>query len=478
MSDTNNETRNAARSAMYHQLAAAMPLERARIVLETAHSVGRIALPPEQGVSAQLEGLDLSQATLQREAQDRVDVFWWDRERRKPVFRQTDLRGANLRLANFRGADLHSSDFEAAILRQSDLRDVVLETACLRNTDLAGSDMRAANLEQADLEGATLEDAQLQYARLRFANLSDAVLEGANLEQADLWSARLPGAILRGANLRGARLEEANLTRAELIDADLQHAILRQANCEAANLHGANLQGAQIRGLNLRAAVLQHTKLQGLDLTTCTITHIHLSGAWLEKTKLQREQLGGAIGEELSGDYEEARKGYLALEHNFLALGDPDAASWAYRKKRRMQKRAAREAARTAYDRGDTRGGIFAFSSYLRHVFVEWLCDYGESIGRVLLSMMVVYSLFVLLYAVTGSVVEVSIGSAGEERAVTRDPVDLAIFSLLAMTTSGSPVVGLQPRTEAVHLLTGVQAFIGIALTGLLGFIIGNRIRR
>jgi hypothetical protein len=46
------------------------------------------------------------------------------------------------------------------------------------------------------------------------------------------------------------------------------------------------------------------------------------------------------------------------------------------------------------------------------------------------------------------------------------------------MTTSGSPVVGVEPRSEAVHLLTGFQASLGIALTGLLGFVLGNRIRR
>ena len=61
---------------------------------------------------------------------------------------------------------------------------------------------------------------------------------------------------------------------------------------------------------------------------------------------------------------------------------------------------------------------------------------------------------------------------------MTHDPVDLAIFSLLAMTTSGSPVVELQPAGKLVHLLTGVQALLGIALTGLLGFVIGNRVRR
>ena len=36
----------------------------------------------------------------------------------------------------------------------------------------------------------------------------------------------------------------------------------------------------------------------------------------------------------------------------------------------------------------------------------------------------------------------------------------------------------LQPRDHFVHFLTGVQALFGISLTGLLGFVVGNRIRR
>ena len=53
----------------------------------------------------------------------------------------------------------------------------------------------------------------------------------------------------------------------------------------------------------------------------------------------------------------------------------------------------------------------------------------------------------------------------------------MAIFSLLVMTT-GSPEGGLAPRGDLTLLLMGVHAFLGIALTGLLGFVLGNRIRR
>lgn len=58
----------------------------------------------------------------------------------------------------------------------------------------------------------------------------------------------------------------------------------------------------------------------------------------------------------------------------------------------------------------------------------------------------------------------------------TRNLVDLMHFSLSAMTTLES--AGLEPRNGLVELVAGSQALLGIALTGLLGFVVANRIRR
>jgi len=87
----------------------------------------------------------------------------------------------------------------------------------------------------------------------------------------------------------------------------------------------------------------------------------------------------------------------------------------------------------------------------------------------VLLGMLAVFLLFTLVYGVAGAVVR--------SGAVTRNPLHLAVFSLSAMTTSNLSF-DLRPRGEWASLLAGLQAMLGIGLTGLLGFVIGNRIRR
>jgi len=431
---------------VYARLERAIPEEKATIVRELvdAHPDGRLVLPRWGGRRADL--------------------------------READLAGARLGSADLRGADLRGADLADATLGEANLAGAVLEGTDLRGADLAAASLRVAALGEANLQGALLEDADLQDAGLRFANLREAALEGAHLERADLWGATLDGAILTGATLTGARIGEASLRGADLTGADLRDVDLGRSDLEGARLTGANLQGASLAGARLRGAVLSEARLQDLDLSTCDLAHIHVGGARLDGTRLRRDQLGGAIGEELAGDYETAATGYLALERNFVGLGDPDAGRWAYGKKRRMQKRAAWARARAAARAQQWGAAGRCCATYASDQVVEWLCDYGESVLRVLGALVVAYLAFTLFYSLTGSVMRVTGDVLHPVRVTTRNPLDLAVFSLASMTTQ-SPL-GMQPRDASVQLPTGLETLTGIFLTGLLGFVAGNRIRR
>jgi uncharacterized protein YjbI with pentapeptide repeats len=419
-------------------LARLSPAERVGVVLRLIESdaEGRLVVPSEGGTAVALDGIDLSADVLCTRFDPAAPPPWWDAVRRGIDLRRADLRGASLRGARLTGANLEGANMAGA--------------------DLAGADLDGALLEGADLTGAFAEDARLRGARLRFAELGGAALEGAKLAGADLWGARLVKADLDRSDLSGA-----NLTEADLRDARLQ---------------GSDLQGAALTGANLAGAVLRDAKLQAVSLAGCDLTGAHFADAWLDRTRLLREQLGGAIGEELAGEYELARRGYLALERNFDEIGETDASSWAYRRKRRMQKFAARGRAREALAARDLRAAAWPALEYLSHLLTEWVCDYGESIPRVLLSMVVLFAAFAVLYGATGSVVRQD--EAGGGRVVTWRADDLALYSLTAMISPGNPPENLFASGNAAQLLTGAQSFLGIFLIGLLGFVAGNRIRR
>jgi len=451
---------NHAGASFYEALANSDPTQKAEMVLRLVedHPQKQLHLPCCLGARASLDGIDLSRERLAQAHDDNSPHTWWNAERQA-----VDLRHCDLGEASLRGAQLQG---------------VLFEEANMTDADLAGADLQAADMRGAILEGALLEGADLRKAVLRFVHGSRCIMEDAKLQGADLWGAAMQDADLSDCDLQGATLEEANLQGADCAGVDFRGAVLKRTNFKGADLRRADLRGAVLGDTNFEDALLQDARMEELDLTGCEIKHIHASGARLEKTRLDQEQLGGAIGEESSGDFGLARKGYLALERNFDELGDHDAARWAYGRRRRMEKRDALKQAQLAI--GERRWWATARGAlkYMGDQVVEWVCDYGESVWRVLATLLVIYVLFTAIYALTGTVLRIEDPPAGRVKAPTYDPVDLALFSLTAMTAPGNPPDYLAPRNELAYLLASAQTILSIFLIGLMGFVAGNRIRR
>jgi uncharacterized protein YjbI with pentapeptide repeats len=507
-STTNQESRIA--PDVYWELEAAPPEVRREIVLGLIreHPEGRLVLPALDGVRAILDeivlsypaqglGLDSAAESDRRQKDGRLGLSLRRAALRGASLRMADLRGVDLEEAGLQEVELEGADLRGATLRHADLsrsrlvganlaganlagadlRGALLDGADLGGADLANARLEGASLGKSDLRGALLEEANLDHTSVRFAKLQGAILEGAYIRRADLRGADLEDADLRGADLEGSELEETRLRASNFAGANLRSCLLRQADLREADMTGADLRGSVLTGANLRYAVLRDARLQEVGLSQCEIAHISLGGAKLDDTQLLLKQLDGAIGEELAGDFDRAAQGYLALERNFEGLGDHDAASWAYRRRRRMQKREALAQAQAARSGRRWRRALGWYTLYASDQLVEWMCDYGESVPRVLGSLAVVYAAFTLIYTLTGSVVREPESLGEIVRGPTRNPIVVAIFSLLVMTT-GSPEGGLAPRGDLTLLLMGIEAFVGIALTGLLGFVLGNRIRR
>ena len=444
----------------YAAFQAAEPPLRTTLFLELlgAQPNNRLELPALGTHHATLDGINLSPQhlrTLIPEGQR--TPTWWHKERQAIDLRHADLRGASLR-----HADLHSA---------------VLEEADLTTADLAGANLQGADLSGATLQRALFEDADLRKAVLRFAQCQGSVWEDAKLQGADFWGANLEGADLSGADLQGATLEEGNFRGADLTGADLRGAVLRRADFTGAKLHGADLRGAALGGSNFENASLRHAQVQELDLTACALAHVHTSNTRFDRTHLDREQIG-SIGEELAGEFGLARKGYLALERNFDELGDHDGARWAYLRRRRMEKRQASHDARAAWNEGQWARATHFSLKYAGDQIVEWVCDYGESVLRVLGTLLVVYLFFIPVYGLTGSVSRIVKTPDGQLVVPTHDFLDMALFSLTAMTSAGNPPEYLRHQHELAYLLSGAQMLLSLFLTGLMGFVAGNRIRR
>ena len=437
----------------------------------------RFADPQHQPGSQPLpafDGADLSAAGLGGRVQD---AAWWNTKRGGVRLAACRLAGASLRGANLSGADLAGADLSKAACSGITLRGARLEQADLREADLIGGVLTEVDAGEANLGGALLEDVSLQAARLRFADLTGAIMDGADVSGADLWGAKLLRVEAQRASLRGARLDEAQLNDADLASADLTGASLRRADLSGVRLRGATLRDAALDGANLDGADLSGAVLPHVALTSCSLRQVRFAGAWLERTRMDAHQLGGATGEEAAGDFEAAREGYIVLEQNFRTLGSADDASWAFRRRRRMGKRLHAQRARTAFGKREVGAALRPGLLWLADVASEWVCDYGESVLRVLRAFLVVLVGFAAVYWLSGCLEPRETASAGVASAVRFRMIDYLLFSLDSMTTVGTSEVGLKPSGQLGVLLSSIQTVVGTVLLGLFGFVLGVRMR-
>ena len=372
------------------------------------------------------------------------------------------------------GFNIRGAKFAGAHLRGARLRGVGMQQVDFSGADLVGADLSGSDLSSANLCGAMLEDADLRRCRLRFAHLDGAVLERADLSGADLWGADLSRAVLVGANLRVAQLQEAIFRDADLTNADLRGASASMTNLNGSRLDGADLREIDLHRSDLRSARLRGARLDGVSLADCRLEGIHVADAILERTRFTRHQLGRVVGEEADREFDLAARGYLALERNFSMLGDSEASRWAYLRRRRVHKRARLAAATAAWSAGRPLRSVGAFLTAAADELAELLCNYGESVGRTIASLTFLAVAFGFVYTITGAAVHVD--SSGKS-SVSRDPFEIAVFTVSALV-SNAPSGGLQPAGAWVYGLIGVEALLAVTLTGLLGFVLGNRIRR
>ncbi len=384
-----------------------------------------------------------------------------------------DLTGARLEGADLGGANLARSRLPGVIGRSLRLDGANLEAAACAEADLSGASFRGIVAGQVDLSGAMLEDARFDGAAMRFADLRRALLDGADFSDADLWGADFTGADADDTRFRRARLDEARLGDTNLTHADFDGASLTKARLVGARLRGANFSGAKLDGADLSGADLSEASLVRLNLATCRLRHARFAGAWLSGTRMRAEQLGGAVGEEVAGAYEAAQASYLALEQNWKSIGSQDEASWAYKRGRRMGRLQAGVQARAAWGARDLRGLARHGYRWIADRFVEWLCDYGESLSRIARAFALAIALFALLYGATGGLV-----IEGADGRVTYNPLDLVSYSALNMMTANPPEIGIKPVGRVTNLLVGIQGAAGIILMGLFGFVLGSRLRR
>ncbi|GAB4480073.1 MAG: hypothetical protein Kow00124_26410 [Anaerolineae bacterium] len=397
-------------------------------------------------------------AFLKSARPDKVALWnaWREGNKRRPL----NLRGAQLQYAGLRGIDLRWCDLSGA--------------------DLFEADLSSAQFYQADLTGAQLDGADLDKASLRKAKLDKACLDGATLRRADLYEASLCSADLSEADLRGA-----NLNRAQLCGADL-----RWARLDHANLRWANLRDVALSSIgSMQGVLLYETSFSGvLSLRREQFLGENSKAAGLRRAalRLTNRLYESSIWEEQQGRFAEAADIFASLKGYFEDSGDYQAANWAYEREKVMKKMlSVPKGLRWLYPRWRGRPDYRFRPDVLEWLgleFSEKIANYGNSLSRPLMWLAITIVVFAVIYW-AGGLITATPGCGYVDRAIegidgcraSRDFSDALLFSLGAMSTIDAG--DIQPFVPHLGLLTSLEALIGITLTGLLGFVLGNKLR-
>lgn len=329
--------------------------------------------------------------------------------------------------------------------RCSERRDVAEWNTWRGENQKAEVRLAGADLHGARLKGVILTDAHLEGAELWRAHLQEADLLRAHLEGSTLWAVRLEGAWLQRAHLEEAHLRGAHLEGARLWGAHLEGAKLSEAHLEGADLLKANLQGA----------VFENARLEGASLR-----RVHLEGAAFVEARLQGTDFNQAMvdgGTLVTGCL-------IDKETDFSSVG-LDAARVEPTIKQLLKYNVRRKRWEEWYEKHPR-------LAWLAESF-WWMCDYGQSTGRIVGVFFGLALLFAAIYYVWGLFLPTSLVknlfADGQGRLpVWLVPFRALYFSIVTMTTLGFGDLHAHPRSLPGHILLTFQVLLGYVLLGAL----------
>ena len=195
-----------------------------------------------------------------------------------------------------------------------------------------------------------------------------------------------------GSSLSGVQLQFADMKNANLSNADLSNSDLTRANFSGASMYGVNLEGAN----------LFKTNLEGANLKTANMKNCNMLGADFSNTKLNN------VG------WDEDFKVINEMEaEDALSSGDVDTAKEKYRESEDIYR--ALKISFKAQSLGEDTGKMFLREMIVKrkqlplfsplrfaHKFAHLAFGYGEKIGNILYSILVVLVTCALIYGING----------------------------------------------------------------------------
>ena len=332
-----------------------------------------------------------------------------------------DLSGGNYNNINFSGCTLHSINFKGCSLRQC-----TFEEAHLSHCNFDAASLDAVSFKRAEMLHCRFRDARLQWCDFRYANMDNGSFEGAIIDYCDFYRTFLCGVIM----FRKASIANTSLYNTYFGD------------------------GANIRKENLRnGRIVQQRK-------EC---YKKFLSQWPEhygeqRTNDQKQQSNWDADNAVKNRWEDAEEIYRTLNGVWTQKGFIADANWAYVECKRAER------CRMWHQIGHKGTPWYTKIANVWHIFTNACSDlffgYGESMFKMILTYMVTILIFAALFSSQISIL-----------------VWLDAFGISLKNMVGLDSEVLRNVSPIVDILNVMQTTIGLLLTGIFGFILGNKIR-
>lgn len=312
------------------------------------------------------------------------------------------------------------------MIAQKKVADIDLSGKTLEGMDFSGCTLERVNFKKAELIGCRFRNASIYWSDFRYAKFDAGTFEDAVIDCCDFYRAFFDGVII----FNNCKVSRCSINKTYFGDC----ALLKKDNL----VDGKLLQ----QDKKAYEKFLKEWNRMGTGLRTNDVNAV---SNW-------------SPDEALKGRWAEAETIFKNFSAQWNGRGYVADGNWAYVRGRKMErKRLCRELFSEKFSFWQKLGKLWKiFTNFLSDLFF----GYGESMTKMIITYIVAVFFFAWLFSAN-----VSLLDYGKALAV----------SLKNMAGMDSDVI--QNVSPLVDMLNIVQTTIGIILTGIFGFILGNKIR-
>lgn len=338
-----------------------------------------------------------------------------------------DLSGQQLESLDFSGCTLTNVNFKNSVLKHCRFDEATLDSCDFDHSGTADTPtLQSVSFKKAELNNCRFRYANISWSDFRYARINQATFEDAIVDFCDFYRCFFEGVVL------------------------FKHSSF--SNCSLFNAYFGD--GANIRRDNLRnGRIVQQDK----QAYTKFLVDWHNYGTGV-RTNDRREVSEWSPDAAINARWADAEDIYKTLNGLWAGKGYIADANWAYVQGRRMERR--RMMAEMTDPKVKTNKKIGNVWHILTNSLSDLLFGYGENMFKMIVTYIVTVFIFAFIFKSEVSPLQY---------------LEALGISLKNMAGMDSEV--LRDVSPLVDMLNLVQTTIGILLTGIFGFILGNKIR-